>query len=95
MAFLQNNFTINNQASVENVVLDFSQGYSTTHLQVLCMFLQFHLHKVWIQSFIHTDILIRKQFFMQGRSVYQEQYGFFMPSLLPENQLLVQNQLSH
>nr|GMD10014.1 digestive organ expansion factor homolog [Ipomoea batatas] len=51
-----NNFTINNQASVENVVLDFSQGYSTTHLQ--------------------------------GRSVYQEQYGFFMPSLLPENQLL-------
>ncbi|KAK6805584.1 hypothetical protein RDI58_003369 [Solanum bulbocastanum] len=45
----------NNTKSVENNVLDFSQGYSATHFQ--------------------------------GRSTYQEHYGYFQSSLLPGNQL--------
>ncbi|CAN4112083.1 unnamed protein product [Withania somnifera] len=53
--FSNNNFSVNsNTNSVENV-LDFSQGYSTTHLQ--------------------------------GRSAYQEHYGYFQSSLLPGNKL--------
>ncbi|XP_016451054.1 protein SOB FIVE-LIKE 5 [Nicotiana tabacum] len=53
--FSNNNFTMTkNTKSVENV-LDFSQGYSTTHFQ--------------------------------GRSAYQEHYGYFQSSLLPENKL--------
>lgn len=53
--FSNNNFSINkNTKSVENV-LDFSQGYSTTHFQ--------------------------------GRSAYQEHYGYFQSSLLPGNKL--------
>ncbi|XP_059311281.1 protein SOB FIVE-LIKE 5-like [Lycium ferocissimum] len=53
--FSNNNFNITkNTKSVENV-LDFSQGYSTTHFQ--------------------------------GRSAYQEHYGYFQSSLLPGNKL--------
>ncbi|XP_055814801.1 protein SOB FIVE-LIKE 5-like isoform X2 [Solanum dulcamara] len=54
--FSNNNFSSinNNTKSVENV-LDFSQGYSTTHFQ--------------------------------GRSTYQEHYGYFQSSLLSGNKL--------
>lgn len=81
---LQNNFSNinnnNNTKSVENNVLDFSQGYSATHFQVL---------KKTICACINIYFFEKKKILiislMQGRSTYQEHYGYFQSSLLPGN----------
>lgn len=57
--FLQNNFMVSNNQASGDSVLDFSQGFSSTHFQ--------------------------------GRSAYQDHYGFIQ-STLPGNQLQDQNQ---
>ncbi|CAH9116617.1 unnamed protein product [Cuscuta epithymum] len=60
--FSNNNFAMDCQATVDNGVLDFSQGYSTNY---------------------PNNVLL------QGGSVYQEQCGFYLPSLVPGNQLSI------